>query len=95
MREPIYVEDESFGTLCICALRYCHGRMTYMPSMVIGIVGAHMKDISDKDLAVMIDDCCYQRHFDLYGDAINKADWLKWEQRLLEEKERRKAGGNE
>ena len=87
----IDMEEDDFGTLCICAIRYCHGRQTYMPSLVQGIVGAHLKEISDKDLHVMLEDCDFQERFHMYGDEkIDKPDWLKWRDRLVKEKERRK-----
>lgn len=89
----IDILPEDFGTLCICAIRYCHGRETYMPSLVQSICKAHLKELSDKDLAVMIDDCRFQRNMNLYGDEhIDKPDWLKWEATLLEERGRRGNG---
>ena len=85
------ISKDDFGTLCICAIRYCHGRQTYMPELVQRIVGEHLSELTDKDIDVMLDDCDYQRRFDLYGDpSIDKPDWLRWERRLKEEDERRK-----
>lgn len=75
----ISMDQEHFGTLCICAVRYCFGRMSYMPGLVQDIVGAHLKELSDKSLAVMLDDC----------DFIDKPGWIKWRYRLKREKERR------
>lgn len=93
MTDDIKITSDAFGTLAICAIRYCHGRQTYMPYLVRGIIKAHLAEISDKDLAVMIEDCNFQRRCDLYGDEkIDKPDWLKWEQELLAERERRKKG---
>ena len=90
MDNVILYDPEDFGTLCICAIRYCQGRRTYMPSLVRDIIRPHLKELSDKDLAVMIDDCSYQKRFNLYGDeAIDKPGWNKWEQELLKERERR------
>lgn len=86
----INITEKDFGTLCICAIRYCHGRRTYMPTEVQRIVGQHLNRIRDNDLKVMLADCDYQRRFNLYGDEIDKEDWLEWEQRLMLEKERRK-----
>ena len=84
------ISQEDFGTLCICAIRYCHGRETYMPSLVQEICRSHLEDISDKDLYVMIEDCKFQKKMDLYGDErIDKPDWLKWHETLLAEKKRR------
>ena len=89
----INILQKDFGTLCICAIRYCQGRETYMPSLVQSICKAHLKELSDKDLAVMIDDCLFQKNMNLYGDEhIDKPDWLKWEEALLKERRRR---GNE
>ena len=91
--DDIKITSEDFGTLAICAIRYCHGRQTYMPELVRGIIRPHLAEISDQDLAVMIEDCNYQRRFDLYGDKkIDMPDWLKWEQELLAEREQRKNG---
>lgn len=89
------IDQKDFGTLCICAIRYCHGRQSYMPSLVLGIVWSHIGEISDNDLNIMIQDCDYQRKFDLYGDErIDKPGWLEWEQFLKDEKERREQNEN-
>lgn len=85
----VMIDSEDFATLCICALRYCRGRKTYMPSLVQQIVESHLKDISDKDLEVMLEDCEFQRRVELYGDECDKADWLSWEARMLEERKAR------
>lgn len=84
------IDRESLATLCICAIRYCHGRRTYMPSLVQRIVRSVLKDIPDEDLQVMIEDCDFQRRFELYGDSCDKVDWLAWRKTLEAEKERRK-----
>ena len=85
------LDQDDFGTLCICAIRYCQGRRTYMPSLMRDIIRPHLKELSDKDLGVMIDDCGFQRRFHLYGDPmIDKPGWIEWEQELLKERERRK-----
>lgn len=83
---------DDFGTLCICALRYCQGRQTYMPGLVRSIVRPLLPRFSDKDIAVMLDDCEYQRRFDLYGsETIDKPGWLEWKNVLEQEKERRES----
>ena len=88
------ITQEDFGTLCICAIRYCHGRQTYMPDLVRGIIVPRLPDLSDKDLGVMINDCDYQERFNLYGDErIDKPGWLRWKEILLAERERRKTNG--
>ena len=84
------ITQEDFGTLAICAIRYCHGRQTYMPSLVRRIVAPHLPEISDKDLRVMIDDCEFQERMQLWGDdRIDKPGWIRWKEILQAEKKRR------
>ena len=86
----IELNDEDFGTLAICAIRYCQGRETYMPGLVRGIITPHLQELADRDLGVMLNDCEYQERFDLYGNpTIDKPGWIKWKELLLAEKERR------
>lgn len=86
----IDLSEEQFGILSICALRYCHGRRTYMPSLVQRIVGIHLSELTDKDIEVMMNDCQFQRKMNLYGDDCDKVDWLKWEADVIAESKRRK-----
>lgn len=46
----IKINEDNFGVLAICAIRYCHGRQTYMPTLIQGIVGQHLEELSDRDL---------------------------------------------
>jgi len=84
------IDNDDFGILAICAIRYCHGRETYMPGLIRGIVKSHIDDVSDKDLQVMINDCECQYAF---GDEnIDKPGWLEWKDFLINEQKRRKGG---
>ena len=84
------IDRNDFGTVAICAIRYCQGRMTYMPSLVQGILKPFLPQLSDKDLNIMLEDCEYQRKCELYGDpGIDKPGWLEWKEALEEEKRRR------
>ena len=86
----IKISKELFGTLAICAIRYCQGRQTYMPDWVRDIIRPHLKELSDKDLGVMINDCNFQKRTNSYGDElIDKPGWIKWEQELKAERSRR------
>lgn len=78
----IDISQEDFATLCICALRYCHGRRTYMPGLVQEIVGSHFKDLSDRDLKVIADDKNYQAEFGIWGDTCDKECWERFYDRL-------------
>lgn len=90
----VEIDQEDFGTLCICAVRYCQGRRTYMPSLVREIVTLHLPELSDKDIGVMVDDCGFQRRMNLYGDKIDLPGWLEWEQLLLNEQKKRSGNIN-
>jgi transcriptional regulator with XRE-family HTH domain len=84
------LDEQDLGTLCICAIRYCHGRQTYMPSLVRDIVRPLLSKLSNKDLGVMVNDCDFQRRMELYGDdVIDKPGWIQWEQELIAEQARR------
>ena len=82
------IDNEDFGTLAICSIRYCQGRRTYMPELVRGIIRGHIDEVSDKDLQVMINDCEYQ--YDFGDENIDKPGWLEWKDFLINEQKRRK-----
>lgn len=71
----IAIEQEDFGTLCICALRYCHGRQTYMPSLVQEIVSEHFQDLDNRSLSVIANDEKFQREMNLWGDSFDRVCW--------------------
>jgi len=86
----ITMSEEDFATLAICAIRYCHGRRTYMPSNVLGIVREHLAELEDGRIYVMLQDCEWMNEDD-YGDPlIDKPGWLKWKEDLENEQLRRK-----
>ena len=83
------ISKNDFGTLCICAIRYCHGRRTYMSRLVMDIVGRNLAELSDRDIKVMYDDCRFMNLSDYGDEAIDKPNWLLWEKKLKEELKRR------
>lgn len=50
------MNDEYFGTICLCALRYALGRQTYMPSIVQDFIKAHISEIDQSSIKVMLRD---------------------------------------
>lgn len=88
------IDQTDFGTLCICAIRYCQGRQTYMPDLVREIIQPHLSELADRELGVMLDDCGFQERMHLWGDErIDKPGWLEWRKTLEAEKERRMPQG--
>lgn len=83
----IDIDQDDFGILCICAVRYCMGRQTYMPDLVRGIVKQHISELSNRDVRVMLEDSKSQWCF---GDErIDKPGWIEWRKLLEEEVSRR------
>lgn len=79
----IDISQEDFGTLCICALRYCHGRKTYMlsldmPSLVRKIVLDNKEKMCDVDRFAILADKGFQQKMNLWGEDIDKTDWMKF-----------------
>lgn len=74
------------GTIAICALRYCYGRRTYMPSLVIEWVKANWEALPPNDQAIIKKDLAGElRAGRGMGDECDKREWegfLAW----LEEK---------
>ena len=95
LEKKISLNPTNFATLAICAIRYCHGRQTYMPSLVQSIIRPHLTELEDRNLSIMLSDCEEMREFD-YGDlAIDKPHWEQWHEDLRKEKERRENGCSE
>lgn len=88
------IDSEDFGALIICAIRYCHGRQTYMPELIRGIIKPHITEVTDKDLQVMINDCESQTLRGDYGSDHDKIGWLEWKDFLINEQKRRKENDN-
>lgn len=84
------IDNEDFGILAVCSIRYCQGRQTYMPELVRGIVREHITEVTDKDLQVMINDCESQAMWGDYGSDYDKKGWLEWKEFLINEQKRRK-----
>ena len=94
--EPVDIKDEDFGAILICAVRYCLGRQTYMPGLIIGYITPLLPRISDKTLRCMETDLSKP---DLYGgfgnEKIDEPIWIKFRSNVQEEIQRRKEKGNE
>ena len=87
----IEINNTDFATLAICAIRYCHGRQTYMPGLVQGIVRKHLQELPDGDLTVLLRDCEWMTDFDFGDPMIDRPKWEQWRKDLETEKERRNA----
>ena len=69
----IDVSDDNFGAVLNCAIRYCLGRRTYMPSLVMGVIRPLLPMLSSKTLWCMERDI---REANNYGDPnIDEPNW--------------------
>lgn len=48
--------DRDFGAVITCAIRYCLGRETYMPHLVMDYVRPLLPELDNRTLAVMVND---------------------------------------
>lgn len=81
---PISPDPDIYGlgTVLICAVRYCLGRMTYMPSYVTEWIMSHCGGmLTSKTLYVMRKDIEEAKAEDRLGMDMDKQTWerfLEW-----------------
>lgn len=65
--------SDEFGAVLNCAVRYCIGRRTYMPKLVMNVIRPLLPDLSDKTLWVFKKDI---EGADDYGMYFDEASWM-------------------
>ena len=94
-RKQIIIEenDDLFGAVLNCAVRYCIGRQSYMPGLVVGEITPWLPMLSGKTL------WCFERDIeeaDSLGDeSIDAPIWRAFLCDVKAEIERRKNGQND
>lgn len=85
---------DRFGAVCNCAVRYCLGRRSYMPSLVCGYLTPLLSELDDNTLA------CFKRDIDerkndgfSFGDACDYETWEQFYKAVYKEIERRGSNG--
>ena len=82
--------DEDFCTILICAIRYCLGRQTYMPSLVTDFIRPLLPYLDNKTLNIIEKDI---RVAESYGnETIDKPIWVRFLDDIEHEISRRKEG---
>lgn len=91
MVDPI---NDDFGAVCNCAVRYCLGRRSYMPSLVCRYIISLLPELTDKTLDCFERDIAEHKRtgFD-FGDSCDYETWDAFYKAVCNEVERRK--GNE
>ena len=83
---------DDFCLVCICAVRYCLGRRTYMPWSVMSFIKQFLPALSDNTLYVMARDIA---EADNLGDAeIDAPMWAEFLAEIEKERKRRKSDEN-
>lgn len=80
--------DEDFCTILICAIRYCLGRRTYMPSLVTDFIRPLLPHLDDKTLRVMRADITVAESYG--NETIDKPVWMRFLDDIEHEISRRK-----
>lgn len=92
----MYSDDyrKDLGTICICAVRYSLGRMTYMPNLVQTFIMDNIGMLFTSDIDIMIRDVSEFGGVDCrksaYGADYDYRDWMKFKEKLEEIKKWRK-----
>ena len=71
----IDIGDDFFGAVLNCAVRYCLGRRTYMPSLVTDFIRPLLPYLSKKTL------WCFEKDIegtDDYGMDMDKETWMNF-----------------
>lgn len=90
-------KDDFGGAVLNCAVRYCLGRLSYMPGLVMGEIRPMLPDCSDKtlwcfekDIAQFLKDCENMGSKSFFGGDPYILEWKKFRDDVLKEIERRK-----
>lgn len=74
--------DADFMSVLVCAVRYCLGRRTYMPSLVTGWIMKNCK-LDEKTIKIMLEDIDSQQARFGLGDPCDYATWTNFESWLM------------
>lgn len=82
----IPASNSDLGSILICAVRYCLGRETYMPHLVIGFIVPLIPHLENRVLSVMTRDI---REAPSYGMDCDEKAWMDFLCKLCIEAEKR------
>lgn len=88
--------NDDFGAVCNCAVRYCLGRRSYMPSLVCRYIISLLPELTDKTLDCFERDIAERKRtgFD-FGDSCDYETWDAFYKAVCNEIERRKDNGSQ
>lgn len=72
-------DKEFFNAVLTCAVRYCIGRMTYMPGLVTDWIMEHCEGLlTNRTVSVMIEDIDRAASHDNLGMSCDVDTWMKF-----------------
>ena len=88
--------NDDFGAVCNCAVRYCLGRRSYMPSLVCRYIISLLPKLTDRTLDCFERDIAERKRtgFD-FGDSCDYETWDAFYKAVCNEIERRKGDGSQ
>ena len=90
MKKPqINLEDDFFGAVLNCAVRYAIGRRSYMPGLVQDFIRPLIPYLSNKTLWCFDQDIKSARYEGGYGDVCDEKDWLNFHAEVVAERVKR------
>ena len=96
MEPDIQAFTDEFGAVLNCAVRYCIGRRTYMPKLVMDVIRPMLPALTDKTL------WCFERDIegadnygaDNYGADYDEEEWMRFLSEVKVEIARRDANAD-
>lgn len=90
-KKPVVnLEDDFFGTVLNCAVRYAVGRQSYMPGLVINFITPLIPYLSSKTLWCFDRDLVNAKYEGGYGNPkIDKPEWMKFHEVVKTERAKR------
>ncbi len=83
--------SDYFGSVCNCAVRYCLGRRSYMPSLVCRYIISLLPELTDKTLDCFERDIAERKRTGFgFGDSCDYQTWDVFYKAVCNEIERRK-----
>ena len=88
--------NDDFGAICNCAVRYCLGRRSYMPSLVCRCIISLLPKLTDKTLDCFERDIAERKRTGFgFGDSCDCETWDAFYKAVCNEIERRKGNGSQ
>ena len=86
----VNLTNDDFGAICNCAVRYCLGRRSYMPSLVCGYITPLLPELTDTTLGCFERDIAERKLTGFFGDSYDYKTWDAFYNAVCKEIEGRK-----